>query len=159
MSSRLKKPLFYAIVRQNWGRPTVIAVTTEKARGGWHGRHVSDNTGTHGRSSDIMSRHTTQPEAESRVAVMATIEEQRRALTERLNRASSRLHALTEEWLRTAATGAVPPPLPTLDVLWSDRGITARQVLDTCDHFIRVGDCHHGDFERDVVALLERHTP
>ena len=153
----MKRPIHHAIVRQNFGTPRIVAVTTEKARQ-WYGR-TDDDSATHGSWRDILSRHATREEAESRLSVMTGIEQQYHALSDRLADASRRLHHLHEEALKTAATGAVPPPLPTLDVLWSDRGITARQVLDTCDRFIREGDSYHGDFERDVVALLERHTP
>ena len=155
----MKRPLHHAIVRAPYGGQRVVAVTTEKPSGHWYGRTVPGGEATHGLRRDVISRHQTEPEAQSRLGVMSSIEAQYSDRCRTVVSLTRRLQQMREDAIRDAATGAVPPPLPTLDVLWSDRTVSAQHVLDACDRFIREGDSYHGDFERDVVALLERHTP
>jgi hypothetical protein len=53
----VKTPLYYSIRVMSVYNP-IVAVTSEKLRGRWHGRYVDDNTPTHGNQSDLRGKFT-----------------------------------------------------------------------------------------------------
>jgi hypothetical protein len=59
----MKKALFYALRRALYS--PVIAVTTYKPSGRWHGRRCDYNEVTHGISSDLCGLFATQEQAEA----------------------------------------------------------------------------------------------
>ena len=63
----MKKALYYAIRPGRFGRPDMVAVTSERGTH-WWGRTVSGDVGTHGRTWDIHGRFDDQAVAESRMA-------------------------------------------------------------------------------------------
>lgn len=156
----MKRPIHHAIVRAPYGGQRVVAVTTEKPSGHWYGRTVPGGEATHGLRRDVISRHQTEPEAQSRLSVMASIEAQYSDRCRHAVSLSRRLQQMREDAIASAATGAVPPPMDVPVVLWSDTPITAPFLMQIAQQFLDQDDAtHFGAFERELQSLLERHTP
>lgn len=156
--SGLAKIRYYALVRRNFGDVQIYGITTEK-RAHWWGRLPDTNEASHGSSRDILSSHQTIEEAQSRLFVMRTIEEQYRALSKISESLWRRLHHIHEEAIRQAATGAVPPPLPVPIVVWPDSCLSARELTTIVRRWLDSDDATHwGDFEKSLDALLTKET-
>lgn len=101
--SRLKKALFYTIVRR-YGTSDIMAVTTEKRRQ-YFGRWVSDDSGTHVSIGDTSGRFATAAEAEARVAAVRRVKERYKPLLSEANRELSRIYSAEEQDIRLACEG------------------------------------------------------
>lgn len=87
--AKLKKPLFYAL-HTRWREYRVVAVTTYKPSGRWHGRYVHDNEGTHG-TGDLHGRFDTVEAAQAKVAGLEAILAKHKPLIDEAHRALSRI--------------------------------------------------------------------
>lgn len=82
--------LFYSIVNDLY-HPKVVAVTTEKSRQ-WHGRDCRDDSGTHGRASELRGRFDTLEAAQTKVEAVKEIQ----AKHEPIIRAARNAYTLAE---------------------------------------------------------------
>lgn len=103
----MKQALFYAI-RVNLYN-TVVAVTTEKPNGRWHGRDCRYNEVTHGTSDQLRGRFNTEAEAEACRAGVIAIGDKYEAERKPLSKKISTLYAVErqeiEDYVKAQSNG------------------------------------------------------
>lgn len=104
----LKTALYYAIRRNLYN--DIVAVTTEKDKGRWHGRYCKDNTPTHGApvhgNADIMGRFATEEAALAMRARLALIADIYKAKRKELDKQVSALFAQERAHIEEAIASA-----------------------------------------------------
>jgi hypothetical protein len=106
MTTKLKEALFYAIHR-NYYAWRVVAVTTHKSSGRWHGRYVADNETTHGTGRDLIGKFDTAEAALERVAAVTAVKDKWEPLIEANREEGSRLYRKQQEEME-AVVGEKP---------------------------------------------------
>jgi hypothetical protein len=86
MTHKLKEPLFYAVRTGPYTNrgAEVVAVTTIKSSGRWHGRTIADNEVTHGIGGAIHGRFDTAEQAQAKVDEILAIRRKWKPITDEL---------------------------------------------------------------------------
>jgi hypothetical protein len=104
MTTKLKEPLFYAI-HKSYFAWRVVAVTTHKPSGRWHGRYVADNETTHGTGSDLIGKFDTAEAALERVEAVQAVRSKYEPLRRAAEDEVSRLFRLEQAEMAAAVKG------------------------------------------------------
>ena len=104
MTTKLKEPLFYAI-HKSYFAWRVVAVTTYKPSGRWHGRYIADNETTHGIGGDLVGKFDTADAALDRVAAVQAVRSKYEPLRKAAEAEVSRLWRLEQDEMIAAASG------------------------------------------------------
>lgn len=108
------KPALYYTIRTMCYRPKVIAVTSEKARGRWYGREVSDNTATNGITSHVRGRWDTQAEADAMLGKVSKLAEAYQERREEIGNVQSMISRSERAAMDALFAGEQPSPIPAI---------------------------------------------
>lgn len=115
----MRRPiLHYSIVRQYFHGHRIVAVVTEN-RTRWWGRVVISDEPTTGALRDILTRHATLAEAESRLSVVRSVDQHFGKIRQMLCSFETQAHRRADRALQLALGGNTPE-LPVLRLSWDD---------------------------------------
>ncbi len=153
-----KPPIEFAIRRGY--RTEIIEITTVRGSHWWGRTRGEHWHATHGSTSDLLVRCATLAECQSRLAIVQDIEDQEERIRRSIRRAEGTHRQNYQRAIEQARTGTVPDPLPSPLVWWpgSHIVIDAPTLMALCQRWLDQDDAtHHGQFERELQSLLERH--